>query len=112
MVLTKRMSCLHWMTKIDCNAGWEVVPFYRTKEEYHCNGEFDPHYYKHKVTKEIYDVCYWSEGLMSKKDIKRTRDNLKGRYVLRICRICVEAGLPASINSMSRVNQKSKGKEA
>ena len=32
------------------------IPFYHTKEEHHCNNTTEPHYYKHRVTKEILDV--------------------------------------------------------
>ena len=49
---------------------------------------------------------------MSKKEIKGTRGNLKGRDVLPICRMCVEAGVPATINTVSIINQKNKGEEA
>ena len=49
---------------------------------------------------------------MSKKDINRNQENLKGRDVFRIYRSCVEAGVTVSINIMSILNQKRKGGEA
>ena len=54
-------------------------------------------------------MCYGGEGLVSKKDINRNQENLKGRDVFRIYRSCVEAGVTVSINIMSILNQKSKG---
>ena len=49
---------------------------------------------------------------MPKKEMKRTRYNLKGREVLHICRSYVEAGVSVSINIMLRVNQESKVEES
>ena len=54
-------------------------------------------------------MCYGIGGIISKKEIKRNRENLKGRYMLPIFRIFVEAGFITSLNNTSRENQNSKG---
>ena len=45
-------------------------------------------------------MWYGREGVISKKEIKRTQYNLKGRDVLPVYRIYVDSGVASAINSM------------
>ena len=89
-----------------------VFTFYHIKKEHHCNDINEPHFYKHKGTKEVCAVQYGSEWMTKKKKIKTIQENLKVCvFVLPTCRIYVEAGFIAATNTISILNQNSKGEE-